>query len=464
VTTPVDPSLGVQRTTPDPFQVVGAAGVAVYSGYLNQEEKDPALAGRQRFVTYSDVLANVAIVASGVRYFLNLIAKAEWKAVPADDSKEAQKYADLTQSILDDMRTPWHRVVRKAALYKFYGFSILEWTAKRRPDGAIGFLDVQARSQQSIERWDMATDGSVLGVVQRSPQTQQEIYLPRGKVIHLVDDSIHDSPEGVGLFRHLVKDAKALERFEILEGWGYETDLRGIPIGRGPLAELEKMVKAGTLSADQAAKLRAPLDAFIRQHVRNPNLGLLLDSSPHRAAGEQQTPSQTKQWDVELLKGEGSPHQFVAAAIERKTRSIARVLGVEHLLLGSNDRGSYALSVDKSQAFGMTVESGLREVREAMRQDLLTPLWALNGWPEEMKPTLKTDQAQYRDIQQVTGALADVAKAGAPLSPDDEAIGEVRDLLGLSRPPKVNLTLRAQAQAQAAARPQNPKNPQQQPQ
>lgn len=436
-------SLSVPPAAPGPFTVVGAPGFAIYGGYLVEHEADSRLQGRQKYVTYSDLLANVAIVASGVRFFLNLVAKAEWAVEPADDSAEALRLAELTEELLHDMRMPWHRVVRRAALFKFYGYSLQEWTVKLRDDGVVGFDAVDPRAQVTIERWDSDDNGRVVGVWQRRPQDQRELYIPRWKMVYLVDDSLNDSPEGLGLFRHLAKPAARLERYELLEGWGYETDLRGIPIGYAPLAQMEMMVKKTDLDPVQAAKLREPLEKFIRGHVKSPALGMLLDSSVYSGAGESRTPSGNRQWGLELLKGAAGPHGEIAAAIERETRNIARVLGVEHLLLGSSDRGSYALSVDKSQAFGMIVDSALREIRETFQQDLIAPLWALNGWDPKLKPRLKTDQAQYRDIEQVTGALADMAKAGATIMPDDPVVNEVRDLLGLSHAPEVDLSLSA---------------------
>ena len=120
-------------------------------------------------------------------------------------------------------------------MYRFYGFSIQEWTARRRDDGFLTFADIAPRSQRTIERWDVDEAGQVLGALQRSPQTQEEIYLPREKLLYIVDDTLNDSPEGLGLFRHLVAPSRRLKRYEQLEGFGFETDLRGIPIGRSPV-------------------------------------------------------------------------------------------------------------------------------------------------------------------------------------------------------------------------------------
>jgi len=423
--------LGVPRIGFRPFMVEGAPGVASYSGFLVEQEKDASLQGLNKYLTFSDVLANVAIVSAGVHLFLNLVAKAEWTAQPADASPEALEKARFVESVFGDLKKPWSRVVKRAAMAKFYGFAILEWTAKLRDDGLVGFLSVDSRSQSTIERWDLSPTGDVLGIVQRSPQDQREIYVPRQKLVHVVDDSIHDSPEGLGLLRHVVKATKRLERYELLEAWGYETDLRGIPIGRGPLMALEQLVAKHELSEAQATALLKPLSDFIKKHNKSPALGMMIDSSPYRAGGEVQAPSSVPQWNVELLRGEGGPHAEVAAAIERTNREIARVLGVEHLLLGGSDRGSFAMASSKSQAFGMIVDSALTELRQAFDKDLLDPLWALNGWDPALKPKLVTSQAQYRDVEEITGALKDIAQAGAPLVPGDPVVNQVRAFVGL---------------------------------
>jgi phage gp29-like protein len=167
----------------------------------------------------------------------------------------------------------------------------------------------------------------------------------------------------------------------------------------------------------------------------------MLDSAPYRASGENQSPASTYQWDVELLRGDNGPHDSVAAAIERLNREMARILGVEQLLLGSDSKGSHALAQDKTQSFGLLVDSTLREIRELYERDFLDPLWELNGWDKKLKPKFQTSQAQYRDVTDITTALKDMATAGAPLSLDDPTINEVRDLLGLSAAPDTDLSI-----------------------
>jgi len=417
-----------------PTQTVGVGGTAIYGGYVQTIEKNADLQGSKKYITFSQNLVNIAIVGAGVRYFLNLIAKAGWTVTPADETPAAAEAAEFMDGILYDMKSPWTRVVRRAAMYKFYGFSIQEWTAKSREDGKIGMFDISPRPQSTIERWEKEDEhGEIIGVYQRNPQTGQEIFLPRNKVVYVVDDSLSDSPEGLGIFRHIAPDAERLQRYIQLEGYGVETDLRGIPILRAPLALLQKLVDENKISEAKKNEMVQVLKDFIDNHIRAPESGLLLDSIPYRTEDEKGTPSSEKQWDVELLKGTISSLPELSKAIDRSIRMIAILLGVEHLLLGSDSKGSYALARDKTNNFFLIVDSTLRELGESFDQDLVDPIWKLNGLDPKLKPSLTPEPTKFSDVELVTGALRDLAQAGAVLDPDDPAIDEVREMVGLSR-------------------------------
>ena len=191
------------------------------------------------------------------------------------------------------------------------------------------------------------------------------------------------------------------------------------------------------LKASERDALIEPMEEFVRNHIKGPNLGVLTDSVTYATADDAGKPSNVYQWSVELLRGSATSFQENAAAIERKNRELGRILGVEQLLLGTGSAGSYALSADKTRSFYLLVDGALLEVREAVAKDLLPRLWELNGWPVEMIPKLTTEAVRFTDVEAVAGALRDMATAGAILSPDDPVISEVRDLMGLSRPTTV---------------------------
>ena len=78
-----------------PYRAQGVSGTPVYGGYVISPEKNPKLVGQQKYATFADILANTSIVAAGVRYFLNIVARPSWSCEPADQSDEAKKAAEF---------------------------------------------------------------------------------------------------------------------------------------------------------------------------------------------------------------------------------------------------------------------------------------------------------------------------------------------------------------------------------
>ncbi len=429
------------------MKTIGESGTANWGGYLQTIEKEPSLAGEERYNTYADLLLNVDIVSAGVRYFLNLVGAATWKVQPSDENNAASvELAERVEDIMHDMTRSWTAVIRRSAMYKLYGFDVQEWTAKMRDDGIIGYKNISARPQATIKQWGTDDEGNVTMVVQRPPQHGQSIPIPREKLIYIADQSISDSPEGVGLFRHIAPHANILRTYEKLEGVGFETDLRGIPIGRAPIIALQGMVENGDLTQKKADQMIDAVEQFIQNHYRNAKTGFVFDSAVYTTADEKANPSRSPMWNIELLKGQTGALGELAAAVMRKTHGIARILGVEHLLLGEAKVGSFALSETKTNSFFLTVNSTLDELKQTYQHDFLGPLWQLNGWDDDLKPELAPEPVQFRDIEQITKALVDMAQAGAPLDINDPVINEVRDMIGVERreelPVVIDATLR----------------------
>lgn len=415
------------------FQSLGSPGYVITDGQIESNDRNPRLQGTEKYKTYSDIMANTVIVATGVRYFLSLIARANWSVEPVQGDSMSKKYADEITYMMDDMTTPWHRVVRRAAMYRFYGFSIQEWTAKRNARGSIGFMDIEPRPQMTIEKWDVDESGTVVGVVQRDPNTFNDIYLPRTKLIYTTDDTVNNTPEGLGLFRHLVKSSDRLNRLEELELFGFEADLRGIPVARAPLGLLSSMTESGEITEQQKIDMLDPLVKFMHNHIKNPKLGLLLDSSVYENNDDSGSVSNVAKWEIDLLGSGGSSGQAeVNQAIKRLTYNIAALLGIEGLMLDGRG-GSYALSENKSDNFALIIDSTLRELEETFEKDFLDPIFEMNGWDPVHKPQLKTDKNQYRNVEKITTALEQLSRAGSPLMLDDPIVNEIRDMLGLSR-------------------------------
>lgn len=422
------------RRKAPPMKNIGSLGTGIIGGWITEKEKSPDLQGSKRYVTYSNIIANASIVMAGINIFLAFVGKSKWKINPASDVSEHVELAEFMQEVIHDMETPWSRTVRKMALYKYFGFSILEWTAKKREDGRIGLLDISSRPQWTIERWDINENGHLLGVTQRNPISQEEVYLPKSKTIYLVEDAITDDPRGMGLLRSLVYTYKRLEDYCRLEQIGFETDMRGIPVLMAPLGEIEQAVKNSSLSNEDAETLKSSLRNIIENHARSTKSGLLLPSEQFEARGDTgSSPSGLRKYDFQLVSGTHYGHADLGEAINRVQKEMARTLGVEQLLLGESSSGSLALSRDKSKNFSDTVNAILEVISQIVNKDIIDPIWNLNGFDKESKPTSSYEKVEQRDVEQISQVLADLSRVGVVVHPQDEAVGEIFDQLGLTR-------------------------------
>ena len=416
------------------FSGAGVPGVAVYAGYPDTGEISREIATREaRYRTYGDILANRSIVAAGVRLTLNMIGASRWTFDPSESDESGEFAERLEMILMEDLQRGWHEITRRAATHRFYGFSVQEFWFTRHAEGYLTLADIAPRAQRTIEKWDTDPAGMVLGCVQRDPQTSMDIYLPRNKLLYLVDDALHDSPEGMGLFRHLVAPSQRLQRYEQLEGYAFETDLRGVPVGYAPLSEYAAMMEGDGVEQAEIDNALAPMKNFLEKHIAGPARGYLFDSAVYESSTDTgETPSSTPKWSVELLSASVGTITENAAAIERLNREIARILGVEQLLLGATSTGSLALSEDKTHAFNRIIDSVLQEVRDAVIRDIVKPLWMLNGWPEEMMPDIGTEAPRHRDPAEMAATLRDMASAGATMEPDDPAQNDLRQDMGLT--------------------------------
>lgn len=421
------------RTPARPYSEQGVAGFSISGGYVQAPEKNPDVAGPNRWHTAADLLTNISIIAASVRYSLNLISHPKWKAVPPSDKQEAKDLAEFVEEVINGADTSWSRIVRRAGTYRYHGFGVHEWVAKKRDDGRIGLQSVEVRPVHTISKWDVDENGGVLGVIQNSPQTGREIYLPRQKLVYLVDDALTDRPDGMGWFRHLADPSQRLRRYLKLETMGFERDLSGIPVGRAPVQRINQLVKDGKITQKQATEMLDSLKDFVALKAKESNTGLVLDSEPFKTKNETgETFSNVMQWGLELITGDSKSVEQLGKAIMRLETDMALIMGTESMLVGRDGQGSRALSEDKSRNLYLTSNAALGDMAEAFDRDIVTMIWTMNGFPDELRPKLTVEDVAFKDAESVARTLADMAQAGAVLHPNDPAINDVRGLLGIS--------------------------------
>jgi hypothetical protein len=419
----------------------GGDGVVAYSGYLASPESNPKLVGPNKWRSYANAV-NMAIVATGVRYGCDLLAGTKWSATPNElGGADAVAAAQLVERglIKASMDDPWSNVVRKASLYKLYGFSLHEWTIRRQFDGTIAFAEIAHRPQHTIDRWNKPSEQTPWDAVGQLTPAGNSYVIPRNRLFYCRDNLLSEAPDGVGLLRHVVQLVDQLVTLEGIEGFAFETDLRGVPIGRAPFGDLHRAPEIQGKSEAEIASFvhdrTNTIRSFLQNLVKSPDKlqYLYLDSATFKG-DDPNVISSIQKWAVELLKGDAKGLAELDGAIRRKQIEIARVLGIEFAMLGGGDTGSWALSADKTSLFATRLQTTLTELAAFATRDLAAPLVALNGYdPVTCTPTLVAQPISTEAVKDTCQALQ--ALAAAALLPGDPAIDVIRERLHLPPAP-----------------------------
>ena len=427
----------------------GIDGVMAYSGYVQTGERNQKLSLYQKWVTYANIV-NVAIVATGLRYFGNLLAGTDWHAEPNEaGGTDADRGAEIvTEGLLKaPMKKPWPQVVRKSSMYRPFGFSLHALGYRRRPDGMVVFSEIAHRPQHTIEQWRRLDETSDFDtVVQRSKETGRLYPLLLDECFYCVDDTLSDHPEGVGLLRHIVEIVEDLERYEKLERIAYHSDLGGTPIGRAPLAEIESKLAGKPQAEIEAAKALASrvLTDVMENRIKSPErlMYVLLDSATYKGVDPNVITTILK-WGLEIIKSETNGLPEVNAVIQRELLQIARLLGIEFVMQGGDGKGSYAQHEDKTSMFATNLQTTLNELGWFATTQLGRRLVARNGLdPDTAAPTLVAEPISTEAVEIATRSLANLALAG--LNPADPARNVIRKRLRLPpEPPNEVIEVRA---------------------
>jgi len=98
------------------------------------------------------------------------------------------------------------------------------------------------------------------------------------------------------------------------------------------------------------------------------------------------------------------------------------------LMLGANDRGSFALSKDKTTLFLRAVESFLDSITNELNKKWIGTLWELNGFDEEVKPELVRGDIIPVNLEELGKFIRDT---GLLTSMDSETENFIREVAGM---------------------------------
>lgn len=423
----------VHKARPTDFLEVGSSGLHQNGGEVRQDFLRQ-LQGKQAFANYREMSDNDPVVGAMLHAIEMLIRSSDWSVEPSDESNEsAVANAEFVSECLSDMSSSWVDTLASIMSFLVYGYSYHEVVYKRRRgftndprtrsrynDGRIGWRKLPARSQETIQRWELDPNGGIRGAYQVDPNSAKSgaVFLPIEKCLLFRTTSKLNNPQGRSVLRNAFVPWYYKKRIQEIEAIGIERDLAGMPVA---------LVPPHLLSDNATVNERAALDA-IKQIVRNikrdEQEGVVF---PLAYDPETNQPA----YKLELLSTGGQRQFDTDAIITRYDQRIAMTVLADFLLLGHEKVGTQALSVSKIDLFVKSLEAYLSEISEVFNQHAIPRLMRINGIDEALSPTLTFNTPRNIDIGAIGSFVQSLAQAGAPLFPDEQLEDYLRGVAGL---------------------------------
>ena len=432
-----------------PFSPIGWGGLHKTSGVVN-EEFLPELSGQSGVRIYRQMSTNDPTVGALLFSIEQKLKSVKWDTRArknpgnAPATAEQEYYRDILHGMLfEDMDVAWDEFIVQALSMIVYGWSLFEVTAKRRlgpyqsdkrkrsrySDGLIGIRSLAFRPQDTLLRWEWNKDDDNLAafiqLVVDSFHTGGEVRIPSNRFLLFNARKLKNSPEGVSALRAAYRPWYFKTNIEQIEAIGIERNLAGLPVIKIP-----KKLMADAYAGDpQAMMTVGSYQTTVRDLRMNSQSGVVTPSDPFQNPDGSYT--NIRQVELELLASSGKHNVDMEEVIRRLDLSIARTMLADFLLLGANDRGSYALSKSKGDFFLSGLTGWLDSIGKVINRDLIPRIWAWNGLsPETMPYIVPGDIAPY-NIEELGRYVKDLASAGFPMFPNTALETELIEAAGL---------------------------------
>lgn len=432
------------------YNEIGNSGLRVQHGYVHDEfvQKLRGLRGIKIYREMSDndpiigsIMWAIKMMLRSVKWTVECEKDKEYVYINKNDAKsygiiKSKEHAKewLHTVLFDDMEYSWDNTITEILSFLVYGWSYFEVVPKKRfstphsifgnqslfNDGTIGLRKLSIRAQDSLNRWEMNdVTGELLGMWQLSNMNYDLKFIPIWKSLLFRTELNKESPEGRSVLRSSYRAWFLKKNIEEYEAIAIERELNGLPIVKIP-SDLLTQAASGDGSAATAAAIVAveewkkvardlkfneqgsiviPSDTFVDQDGKYSNVPL---------------------FEVKLLSTNGNRAIDTNRVIQRYEGNMARSVLADFIVLGQSEKGSFALSKNKSDLFLRSICGWMEVISEVINMKLVPFLWAVNGFDPRYMPKAVPGSPAPEDIESLGGFISDMARAGAELFPNED--------------------------------------------
>jgi phage gp29-like protein len=409
------------------FKEYGATGIDLMDG-RSYDEFLTELRGIRGLRTLREMAENDPISGAMLTALTNLTRAATFSTQPADESEEAQDAAGFMVDVFEsfDEGYTFDDLINEACSMYTYGWAIQEVVYKRREDGNIGLSRLGIRVQQTIDKFELDDNNRVVGVWQ-DPTTGPYAFIPGDKIIHWTTTTDRGNPYGRSLLRNAYKSYYYKTQIQEVEALSTARELNGLPVVSVP-GDLLSAAANGDKSAQETVDSYRKIARDLRFGSQ---AGVILPSDMYQNTSDANLQySNNPKVSLRLLASEGTRNIDTDTVIKRYASDQARSILADMLLLGSDSRGSYALSQSKTDLFTQSVKAHVNRFVETINQQLIPKIWSVNGFDPNTMPKMVVSEIAPTDLSVLGDYVKSLAGAGVMIS-DEEAQNHLKTQAGI---------------------------------
>ena len=414
----------------NPFTEVGLTGLRRSAGHI-QEEFLPQLSGFRAHQMYREMRDNDPVIGAILFAVDRLVRQVSWRVEARSPKQADQDAAHFLDTCMHDMSMSWEDLISEALSMLVFGWSFHEIVYKYRrgpdqkdskyrsryTDGLIGWRKMPTRAQETRMKWIFDDKGGILGMRQSSPPYYHLTDIPMQKGLLFRTNTHKNNPEARSILRTAYRPYYFKKKIEEVEAIGTERDLAGFPV---------MYVDPQIMRSDAASAEKQVFEDYKEMIInirRDQQEGVILPSI-FDEGGHQL-------YKLELLASGGNRQFDTNTIINRYDQRIATSVLADFILLGQNEHGSFALSVDKTDLFATSLRTWLEIIRTTFNEYAVPRLFALNGFDQTRLPTFEYGDIETPPLGELGNYVQVLAGAGVPLFPDDELENYLRGVASL---------------------------------
>ena len=394
----------------DKFREYGKTGLFRFNTGWIYEEFLRELQGRKGIEVYKEMSENDDIIGAILFATEMLMRQSKWSIQEAGTEQADLDAAEFVRTCMDDMEETWSDFISEVLSFLTYGWSYHEIVYKRRmgrsknpetnskyTDGLIGWRKLPIRSQDTLWEWKYDEKDNLIGLVQCAPPLYEQVFIPIEKALHFKTKSRKGNPEGRSVLRNCYRNWYFKRRIQEIEGIGIERDLAGLPVLEAP--------EGVDIWSDEYAAELAKAERIVRSVRRDEREGIVLGNG----------------WKFSLTSTGGRRQFDTNQIIERYDTRMAMTVLADFVLLGHQAVGSFALSSDKTELFGVALGAFLDLICEVFNNQEIPRLIDING--EHFAgitdyPILTHGDIETQDLGQLGEFVSKMVGIGA-ITPDE---------------------------------------------